>query len=167
MINFEETQRFPGWVMAMVILAAGASIGVFLIGFYVQLVRGEPWGNNPMNDGALLGQGAVFILLGAGLIWLFATLRLITEVQADSIQVRFAPMRPRRIPMEQIVAAEVRELRPIRDFGGWGLRYGRGTKAYLARGSRGVYLRMASGRDIVIGSQQPEELEAAIRTWLR
>ena len=167
MINFEETQRFPIWVMAMVILAGAASIGIFAIGFYVQLVRGEPWGNNPMTDGALLGLGVVFIALGIGLIWLFATLRLITEVHEDSVHVRFAPLRPRRIPFEQIISVEVRELRPIRDFGGWGLRYGKGTKAYLARGNRGVHLDMASGLDIVIGSQQPETLAATIRTRRR
>jgi len=164
---FQETQRFPTWVMVLVLVTAGASIGVFGIGIYVQLIRGEPWGTNPMSDGALAAVGAAFIVLGAALIWLFASLRLITEVHADALHVRFAPMRTKRIQLDQIAAAEVRTFRPIREFGGWGVRHTKQLKAYLASGNRGVQLSMLDGRDLLIGSQRPEEFEAALRTWLK
>ncbi|MDH5372026.1 MAG: prominin family protein [Acidimicrobiia bacterium] len=163
---FRETQRLPGWAMALVIVSAGSSIAIFAVGFYVQLVRGEPWGNNPMSDGALIAMGAVFIVIGIALILLFATLRLITVIHTDAVQIRFAPMRTKRIPLVEVASVEIQTIRPIRDFGGWGVRYRRGVKAYIASGDRAVRLNMLDGRDIVIGSQQPHELEAAIRTWL-
>lgn len=164
---FEETQRFPGWITVLVVLAAGSSIVAFTVGIYVQLIGGEPWGNNPMSDGALTIVGGAFIVFGFGLLWLFASLKLITEVHADALHIRFAPMRTKRIAFDRIEAAEVRTFRPIRDYGGWGVRYARGVKAYLAKGPRGVYLTMLDGRDILVGSQSPGELEAALRVWMR
>ena len=164
---FREEQRFPKWILLLVFLAAGSSIGAFAVGFYVQFVRGDPWGSNPMSDGALATTGAVFMVFGFGLIWLFASLKLITEVHADAILLRFAPMRAKRIDLEQIATAEVRSFRPIREYGGWGVRYSKGIKAYLATGTKGVYLTMMDGRDVLIGSQRPEELESALRTWMR
>ena len=164
---FQETQRFPAWVLVLVLVTAGLSIGVFSIGIYVQLIRGEPWGSNPMSDGALAAVGGAFIVLSAALIGLFASLRLITEVHADALHVRFAPMRTKRIQLDQIAAAEVRTFRPIRDFGGWGVRYTKQLKAYLASGNRGVQLSMLDGRHLFIGSQRPEEFEAALRAWLK
>jgi hypothetical protein len=111
--------------------------------------------------------GGAFIVFGFGLLWLFASLKLITEVHADALHIRFAPMRTKRIAFDRIEAAEVRTFRPIRDYGGWGVRYARGVKAYLAKGPRGVYLTMLDGRDILVGSQSPGELEAALRVWMR
>ena len=163
---FLETQRLPGWVMALVLVAAGSSIGVFLIGFYVQLVRNEPWGDNPLSDGALTALGIGFIVLGLGLIWLFASLKLITEVHADHIRIRFAPMRAKRIPFADIASADATTVSPIRDYGGWGVRYGKGTKAYLANGNRGVLLTMPRGKNLLIGSQVPNELATALRMWM-
>ena len=163
---FRETQRLPGWVMALIILSAGSSIAVFVSGMYVQLVRGEPWGSNPMTDQGLIAAGAVSMVIGIALIVLFATLRLVTEVHADAVHIRFAPMRPKRIPYDSISSAEVRTIRPIRDFGGWGVRYRKGAKGYLARGNQAVWFSMRDGRDIVIGTEQPEQFESALRTWL-
>jgi hypothetical protein len=163
---FRETQRLPGWVMALIILSAGSSIAVFAIGLYVQLVRGEPWGSKPMSDGALVSVGAVSMGIGIALIMLFATLRLVTEVHSDAVHIRFAPMRAKRIPYDNIASMEVRTIRPIRDFGGWGVRYRKGAKGYLARGNQAVWLSMLDGRDIVIGTGQPDQFESALRTWL-
>jgi hypothetical protein len=164
---FSETQRFSVWITLLVVLAGGSSIGVFLVGFFVQFVQDEPWGSNPMSDGALAITGGILITVGAGLIWLFATLKLVTEIHTDSVAIRFAPMRKKTIRLDQIAGVEIREFRPIRDFGGWGIRAAKGVRAYLVSGRRGVQLSILDGNDLLIGSQRPEELEAALLTWMK
>ncbi len=165
--HFREEQRLPVWITVLVVIAAGASIAIFAVGMYIQLIRGEPWGDRAMSDTALAIVGGTFTLLGFGLIWLFVSLKLITEVHPDGLHIRFAPMRTAKVPYSRISSIEVETVRPIRDFGGWGVRYGRGTKAYLARGNTGVRVVRSDGKDIFVGSQQPDELAAAVRTWLR
>lgn len=164
---YSETQRFSGWITLLVVLAGGSSIGIFLVGYFVQFVRDEPWGGNPMSDAALAITGGIVIALGAALIWLFLVLKLVTEISTDSVTIRFAPLRTTTIPFDQIVGVEVREFRPIRDFGGWGIRAAKGVRAYLVSGDRGVQISTLDGRQLLIGSQQPEELEAALLTWMK
>ncbi|MCS6775528.1 MAG: DUF6141 family protein [Chloroherpetonaceae bacterium] len=102
-------------------------------------------------------------LLPIGLIWLIAEkMRLITEVRDDGLYVRLLPFGFRRIPFEDITSATVRRYRPLLEYGGWGIRYGREGMAYNASGNRGVQLVLHSGQRILIGSQQPEELLIAI-----
>ena len=57
---------------------------------------------------------------------------------------------------------EVQTYRPIRDYGGWGIRYGRGGKAYNVSGNRGVMLELSDGQKLLIGSQKPDDLANAI-----
>jgi len=56
---------------------------------------------------------------------------------------------------------------PISDYGGWGIRYGSIGKAYNVSGNRGVQLELLNGERILIGSQKPEELAAAIDLALK
>ncbi len=53
--------------------------------------------------------------------------------------------------------------RPIADYGFWGIRAGRdGERALIARGNRGVRLELTDGTRLLIGSQRPEALAAAL-----
>ncbi|NVL91956.1 MAG: hypothetical protein HWN71_02845 [Desulfobacterales bacterium] len=56
---------------------------------------------------------------------------------------------------------------PLKDYGGWGIRYGRGGRAYNVSGNRGVYLELSNGKSLLIGSLQPEELARAIGMQMR
>lgn len=90
-------------------------------------------------------------------------LRLETRVEDGVLSVRLTPFRPRRIALSDVVRAEVRTYHPIREYGGWGIRWGRGGMAYNARGNQGVQLELKDGRCVLIGSQEPERLLAAVR----
>jgi len=78
------------------------------------------------------------------------------------LYIRFFPLTHQEIPFKDIVSCEVRTYSPIREFGGWGIRYGRGTKAYNVSGNRGIQLELSNGKRVLIGSQRPEELAGAI-----
>jgi hypothetical protein len=90
--------------------------------------------------------------------------RLITVVRSDALVIQFFPfqLRPRAISYENIKSWEPVRYRPILDYGGWGIRFGRGGMAYNVSGNLGVKLVFPTGQHLLIGTRQPEELSAAI-----
>jgi hypothetical protein len=70
------------------------------------------------------------------------------------VYVRFFPWRAKLIPFRDINRCEVRTYRPIREYGGWGIRYGRNGKAYNVSGDRGVQLEFIKGRTYALTKVQ-------------
>jgi hypothetical protein len=160
---FHEVQGFrQTWVWVLLISLALVFTLVFGHGMVKQLVYGQPWGNRPMSDTALAIIGPLVILFVLGLAVLFLTMRMVTEVTVEGIQIRFFPLTRQKIEIHDIQRWEVRTYRPIREYGGWGIRYGRKGKAFNVSGNRGVQLELANGKRLLIGSQNPEALAKAI-----
>jgi len=108
--------------------------------------------------------GWVYALLVALLVVLLAVvlLRLQTVVTSDAVTIRYGFLYRARVPVGDIVSAEAIAYRPVRDYGGWGVRgFGR-RRALNARGNLGVLLTRQDGRTLLIGSQRPRELLAAL-----
>ena len=165
-IYYREVQRFGYAVTGLVLV-------LFLIGLVI-LLYPQTW-----------LAGIILIATGASLLLLFSVLKLVTEVRDDGLYVRLFPLPFRRIALDDIESYFVRTYRPIREYGGWGLRFGFSGRAYNARGNRGlqlvlkprrlprgaevapqhpaVQLVQKSRRRVLIGSQQPEQLEAALK----
>lgn len=158
MVHFREVQRFRQWWLWAILLAP-VPLLAYLV--YKQLILGRPWGNHPVPDCVL-----IFICANYALpcLWMYST-RLETEVHDDELVVRFRLMWPRkRIPLKDIVRCEARTYSPIREYGGWGVRWGKSGRAFNVSGDRGVQLVLSSGKRLLIGSQQAEALAAAILT---
>jgi hypothetical protein len=119
-----------------------------------------------MSDTGLAVVGPLMILLGIGLALLFYKMRLVTEVRKDGVYVNFIPLSRQTVLFADIAGCEVRTYRPIRDYGGWGIRYGPAGKAFNVSGNRGVQLKLTNGKRLLIGSQRPEELAQAVRAGL-
>jgi hypothetical protein len=146
-MEFEEVQRFrQKWLVAVL-------LGTALLVFYA--LRGAP---------ALISIPVYFLVLGV-LALVFAS-SLKTRVEEDAVSVRFFPfhLSPRRFEFDVIESFHAENYSPIREFGGWGVRWRpfSGKIAYNVSGSEGVRLKLENGKQVVIGSQKPEELEAAI-----
>ncbi len=157
---FHEEQPFRQW-WAWIAIASPAVIAWVL--FFMQIVGGEPVGDDPAPDAVVWAFALGF---GVGFPLWFWLLRLETTVDESGVHVRFRRGIGRRdIAFEEIAAVTVRTYRPILEFGGWGLRWGRHRRrAFTASGTRGVEIRLHDGRSVLIGSQRPEELAAAITT---
>lgn len=151
-MDYEESQSF-GWVgygiVAVVVLATLVS-GILP---ETQDLYGRPY--------------AVFITFGIALV-LLNLLHFRTRVSAQAVHLEFGLLIPyfwKRFPLDSIQSSRVITFRPLRDSGGWGIRFGRiGSESgwfYTARGSRGVALETDKGLR-VIGSQEPEKLERAL-----
>lgn len=136
-----------------------------IYGMVQQVILGKPFGDNPAPDIFLI---IIVVTTGLGLPILFYIMNLTTEVRTDGLYLRFFPFHLsfRKIGWEGLASCEVRTYSPIREYGGWGLRYGRKGKAYNVSGNRGLQLELSSGERILIGSQHPESLAESLQSVL-
>jgi hypothetical protein len=166
--TFREVQGLrQWWLWALLVISAVGTVGVFAWGIYVQIIEGRPWGDNPMSDTGLIVTGTIVSSLTVGVVALILAARLITEVRPDGIYVRFYPIRWNVIPYDTIASYQPTTYRAIRDYGGWGIRWGREGKAYIAGGDEGLQLLLNDGKKLLIGTRRMPEFLAAVRTWKR
>lgn len=163
--EFIEIQRFTQrWLWILLIGIMLLLVGVFGYGVIEQLVYGRPWGDRPVSDGVLLLTGSGVILFSTGMIYLFYSLRLITEVREEGLYIRFYPLWGKLISYSSIRTCNARTYKPLSEYGGWGIKYGRSGWAYNIIGDQGVQLVLNDGKRILVGSQRAEQLEQAINT---
>lgn len=147
----------PAWLFVVVI---------FAFGFYTQLYKGIPFGNQPMSNTGLLWSGILVIILLGGFFTLLMSSCLLTEVWTDGIRFRFPPFvrNIKHIPLSEMVSADVTKYRPIAEFGGWGWRKRillRKT-AYNISGNIGVRIIKKNGSLLVLGTQKKDEMKQAV-----
>ena len=149
---FTESQRFRQPLIWIPLLAGTA----FAL---VQAAQGVRSGDPSTLDGLLVG-GVAFGLVLTFVWWL----RLDTRVDEEGLLVRFAPLhrRGRWIPWAEVERAWIRTYRPIREFGGWGIRFGRGGRAYTVRGTTGLQLILRDGSRILVGTNRPSPLRVVL-----
>lgn len=160
---FREVQKMNSvWWVMLIIYAVTALIWW---GFISQIILGEPWGSNPAPDWMMW---LLWLGIGIGLPIFFNMMQLIVEVGPEGVSIRYAPILTRLIPFTEISQVEARKYKPIREYGGWGIR-GWSTKevAYNVKGDQGVELTLFDGRKIMIGSQKSESLANAITDSMR
>ncbi len=159
---FREVQRWRPAVrllFALLVLAADAGVIAACLA-----TRRSPSDTVPLLFA--IGVTGVLSLGGVVLLWIN---RLEIEVWPDDISVRFFPFHLdwRRFPAQELRECYARRYRPIREYGGWGIRYGWSGRAYNVSGHEGVQLVFKDGRKLLLGSQHPQELEAAIRSIMK
>jgi hypothetical protein len=140
---YEEAQRFS----VSLLLA----IGLFVVGLagVIALLAAK---SDRLTTFALIAATLVPICA------LFLLFRLDTRVSADGVAVRLFPFSERVIPRSEIASADIVQYSALRDFGGWGIRYGRGGKIYNARGDKAVKLTLVSGDIVYVGTERPDDL---------
>jgi hypothetical protein len=165
--TFHEVQHFRQ-TRIMTILAPAALTLFILFGYFMfkGLVSSDSSDGVRMLHTAPGIIGALVYLLGVGIFcFVFFVMKLKTEVRKDGLHIHFYPLMKRVIRFEEITRTDVRTYRPIREYGGWGIRSGLGKTggAYNVSGNRGVQLELSGGKQLLVGSQRPEELAKAIQ----
>jgi hypothetical protein len=151
MTEFKETQRFTQWWLWLILLGPWGSM-VFVL-----------FMDTPKT---LVGQ-SVIGLVAISLPILFWQMRLITQITAEGIYVRFIPFhfKSKFYSWDAIESAQVRTYDPLSEYGGWGIKYGFNGqgKVYNIAGNQGLQLLFKTGEKILIGTQKPTEIQAAVR----
>jgi hypothetical protein len=160
-IIFREEQKFGSWLRWLIYLSMGLSAVITV--FALVKASGQ---NGSQHNWEIFLAVAVGIGVPIAIAALFLLLKLQTEVRPDGIYVRFLPFHIhfKRFAAEDLSEHYARQYKPIWEYGGWGIRFSlRYGKAYNVSGNKGVQLVFKSGKKLLIGSQKPDELEAAIR----
>ena len=113
----------------------------------------------------------ILVSFSFGLIFLFWRMALITTIIDDGINIIFIPFKNFIIPFNKIKEYHIRQYRPIIEYGGWGirvklkgLRYG---KAYTVSGTTGLQITLYNGKEILVGTQNPDALLQSLDEKMR
>lgn len=153
-IIFEETQFFPSFVYALLLISLVAE--VLIVGAAL-LSEGESAQTN----------FAVMAFVAVITSFVFNALVFRTRVDASEIYVclGWIPIFWTRIPLSSVEEPRVVTYHPLRDAGGWGMRFGRfegsACRYWNARGNQGVFFATPKHRYIV-GSQKSDDLYRAL-----
>jgi len=159
MTAFREEQHFAPWVYWM---AAVTAVAALIAPPVAAALAKDPSAVIPVILVELFV--AILVLLPFNLLF------VVTEVTGQEVLVSFGrwfTLYRKRVQLHDIQESRPVYYRPLRDAGGWGIRWGRFEGkpcAFLnARGDRGVFLVHGSKKRLIIGSQEPEQLAEAIR----
>ena len=150
---YTETQKFrQTWIKALIFIITAIAWYAFI----QQILMGKSFGDQPSPDLMII---IIFIVIGLGLPLMFYYLKMVTIVNDREILIRFIPFYKKPIRMENIKSWQVRQYRPFRDYGGWGIRWSpTNGMAYIVSGNKGVQLVLINNKKVLIGSDKPEEL---------
>ncbi|MBO6517149.1 MAG: hypothetical protein JJ975_11420 [Bacteroidia bacterium] len=156
-VYFSEKQRLSQiWIW--IVLGLCALIPAW--GIIQQLILKQPFGNQPMPDWGLI----LFALLMWGFIWFLGSMTLTTKLDRNGIQFSLSPMVKKSFKWSEIDEYKIVNYGFV---GGWGIRltstYG---TIYNMAGKHGLFIKLKSGRKMVIGTQKPEKLETFLKSRL-
>jgi hypothetical protein len=155
--GFTEVQRFRQPLLLLLLAAVAAPFWYLVVAHFV-------FGAEVEAVGSLL---VFWLFAGVLLPGSLLAARLVTQVSARGLRLRFPPFVDREIPFAEIRRVQARTYRPLREYGGWGIRWGgKGRMAYNVSGNRGVEVQLVDGRAVMVGSRRPEELADTLRAHM-
>lgn len=168
-ILFSETQKFRQlWLFALVGCVLGGSMAYLWWGWYHQVMGGVPFGNHPAPNGLLTLvvclETLVCVLVGG----LLLGMKLTVEADEEGLGIHFFPIKKLWIPYTAMEKVQARDYRPLREFGGWGVKrsWDGNTRSFTMEGNRGVEIFLRDGNRLFIGSQHSDELSGQMNRQL-
>jgi len=163
-VYYKEEQKFNQfWIWLLVIFLTG----IWLWQLIQQVFMGIPFGNNPTPDYVVWLIGLFPLLV----IALFRLLTLETVINKEGVHYRFRPFqrKARVIKPEDIASFEVKRYKPLKEYGGWGIRTGFGKKssAYNVSGNQGALFHLKNGKRFMLGTQNPASIRSALEKLTR
>ena len=141
---FEENQKFTQWWLWVILL----SFPIISVG---------PFDDNEIN--------IYYVLIGLLIPCFFFLLQLRVKVSAEGLHYQFFPfhIKSHTIKLEDIEKFKAMEYSPLKEYGGWGIKYRFKGKAYNVSGNKGVKIFLKNGLNIMFGSQKYNELAKALK----
>ncbi|MFP4229986.1 MAG: hypothetical protein ACLFRK_02495 [Candidatus Nanohaloarchaea archaeon] len=145
MPDFSETQRFrQKWLWTLLVAM------VFGSTYYSYISEG-------------FSSALLVLSISVPVVLLVYAARLETRIENGKLCYRFFPfhLKEREVGLEDSEAS-VEEYSPLKEFGGWGLRWRPGKFAFSTSGRQAIRIERSGSRDLVIGTQKPEEAEKSL-----
>ena len=106
------------------------------------------------------------LAFAVGLFTLFIKMKLIVKVSETGLYFRFPPLilKEKEIRKDEIQTFSIREYKPVREYGGWGIKYGKRQtgKAYNVKGNIGMQLVLKNNRKVLFGTQRADAFQRAM-----
>ena len=156
MTEFKETQKMTQWWLWAILMS---TTGIVLWEIVAETTsRQLSWAEFVSNP-ELWSSALILILV----LVFFYLLSLKTEVDPERIQIHYFPMWRTHIRLNEVASAEIIKY----GFVGYGIRFSfRYGTVYNAKGNMGLQIVKKNGSKILIGTQCPEELKAAVHKFL-
>ncbi|MBM3176129.1 MAG: DUF1648 domain-containing protein [Chloroflexi bacterium] len=106
----------------------------------------------------------IMALVGIALALIYGGFRTIVTREAVMVRMGLLGIRLLRLKTSDITSVELHSFSPLKDFGGYGIRFNREMKAYFLKGDRGAKITARTGKKYLIGSDHPERLTTVIST---
>lgn len=136
MIIIKEIQRMSQkWLWLLLI-----SINIF---FLYNLISSSNF--------EIINLFSVLVLLSV--TYFFYRIKLIYSITEKSIIINFAPFLKKTIQINDIVGISIIKYRPLKDYGGWGIRIKNNITAYTIGGNTGILISLKNKEQILIGSK--------------
>ena len=171
-VYFEEIQRMRdnSWMWAVTLGVALAAIIPLGSGVYWQVFRGEPWGDEPMGNNALVLL-FLFILFTCLLtVWIILSVKLEVKIDEVGFHYRFVPYKFRwqQIRGEDVESYSIEKELTFVQRGAWGYHRNRLKRLRTMRlkGPKHIRIKLKNGESYVIGTENLEALEWAMKRMM-
>lgn len=104
----------------------------------------------------------LLILIGASIFTMYGGFRTVVTRETLTVKMGIFGFRLLQLKTKDIVEASVYGFEPLRDFGGYGIRFNGTMQAYYLQGDAGVKIVTRNGKSYLIGSNLPAHLAAVI-----
>ena len=144
--QYSEKSGFPSWIFWLIALLPAS---IFLYQRFIAKTM-EPFDWFGLVIMAIMG------------LFIFA-IKLHVTINTEGITYRYPPfhIKPKQLTWANIESAELMKINPLKEFGGWGLRYGKLGTAYTTRGRYILHIKQKTGKSINLTIAQPTKFIAA------
>jgi len=167
MIYYKESQKIRSiWVWAIFGLTS-----LIMLGVIIQILSDAFHQQNTETSTHWLVVLAIFIsalLAGTGALLYNANLQL--QIKDRAVYYKYFPFIRgwKKIKRADINRYSLRQYKAIKEYGGWGYRlsFNKG-RALTVKGKHGLQLNYANDKNLLIGTQKPEEVEKVMNELMK
>jgi hypothetical protein len=169
---FEEVQRTREnpWILVLILVTILAALIPLGTGVYWQLIKGEPWGNEPLSDRGLILLFIFIVVVCSLSAWILLSLTLEVKVDDQGIHYRFVPV---KFKWQLISIAEIAQHSFENQFGffeaprlGYHRNRFKNTISFRVAGRQHERITLKNGRKFLFGTQHGEEFDRALKRIL-
>lgn len=113
----------------------------------------------------------IFVSIAVFLFFIFIgfVLRLKWTISSEAFSYKYNPVynKWRKIPLTEMKTMSVMKINPIKEFGGWGFRYGKLGQAFTTTGRMIIHIETIRGQKLNFSVENVEKTELAITKFLK
>ena len=160
-VLFSEHQQLPKWLNWVIILPEALILALVVIQSVYQALQTH---KSIASTDLLVPLVIVCVVTILPVVFVLAA-KLVTTVSDDGMSIRWIPLQlhPVKIDLDNAVSVTAMTYNALRDFGGWGIRYGLHGMIYNMQGNKAICITYQQGKKLMIGTQRPDELLAAVK----